>query len=767
MAKRKKAKKSNKKNDVLSEETKKGIFIILIFLVALLALLSLLDLAGVFGTVTNQLIGIILGWGKWLFPLLLLMWGYFLLNPDKYLLRPSNYIGLLFVVLSGSGLLELIYNIKNIQENFTAHYGGGYIGFAINHPLQQIMGGFASFVILLGLLLISILISFNISLDDLGNKVNIFRLLWLKMKSVSFSKPAKDYEDDYEDDYEEDDEPEEEDDYEEEEKKEETIKVNGNSKKSAKDESKTDFIEMPQPKRIVPKVTVPFDLLDKNGSEPTSGDINAGAEKIRKTLENFNINVTMGEANIGPTVTQFTFKPADGVKLSQITALDKDIALALAAKRIRIEAPIPGKSLVGVEVPNKKVAVVKLREIIESSIYQKASKPLAVALGKDVSGEEKITYISKMPHCLIAGATGSGKSVCINSFIVSLLYKYHPDELKFIMIDPKRVELSVYNDIPHLLTPIITELPKTINALRWAVNEMEERYKLLQSVGKKDIESYNNSVLVNKMPYLVIVVDELAELMVINPRDVEPSIIRLAQLARAVGIHLIIATQRPSTNVITGLIKANITTRIAFSVASNVDSRTIIDSPGAEKLLGNGDMLYTSSELPEPRRIQGVFITEKEIKKVVDFWKEQGEPDYDDAIVERVKIGSIPGSALGGGNDEDELLMDAQEVVLKAKKASASLLQRRLRVGYARAASLLDMLEERGIVGPPNGSKPREILLNQDDLEDNLDVREYNDGWEDEDTSVTNKDDSNGDETSDVEQSQEESYNDDEEEKNN
>jgi len=730
MAKQKKSKKSRKKSEILSPETKKGIFIIVIFLVALLALLSLLDLAGAFGVVTNQLLGIVLGWGKWIFPLLLLMWGYFLLNPDKYLLKPSNYVGLFFVTISYSGLLELIHDFNNLQENFTTNKGGGYIGYALSHPLQQAMGGFASFVILLGLLLISILISFNISLDELGNKVNIFRLLWLKIKSFSFSRPRADYEEDYEDDdYEEEEEEEETKEEEIEEDEEEEIKE---PKSNSSKEFEKELIEMPKPRKMTPRVKVPIDLLDANGAQPTSTDLESSAEKIRKTFENFNIQVTMGEANVGPTVTQFTFKPADGIKLSQITALDKDIALALAAKRIRIEAPIPGKSLVGVEVPNKKVAIVKLREIIESDSFQNAAKPLVVALGKDVSGEAKVTYISKMPHCLIAGATGSGKSVCINTFILSLLFKYHPDELKFIMVDPKRVELSIYNGIPHLLTPIITELPKTINALRWAVSEMEERYKLLQSVGKKDIESYNSSVLVNRMPYLVIIIDELAELMVINPRDVEPSIIRLAQLARAVGIHLMIATQRPSTNVITGLIKANITTRIAFSVASNVDSRTIIDSPGAEKLLGNGDMLYTSSELPEPRRIQGTFVSEKEIQRVVDFWKKQGEPDYDDAIVERQKMSGMPGGALGGGSDEDELLLDAQEVVVKAKKASASLLQRRLRVGYARAASLLDMLEEKGIVGPPNGAKPREVLLSQDDLEENLDMREYTDGWEDE-----------------------------------
>jgi S-DNA-T family DNA segregation ATPase FtsK/SpoIIIE len=427
----------------------------------------------------------------------------------------------------------------------------------------------------------------------------------------------------------------------------------------------------------------------------------------------------MGDVSVGPTVTQYTLRPAEGVKLSQILTLQNDLALALAAHPLRIEAPIPGKSLVGIEVPNQSVSLVKLREILESEPYRKRKNNLFISLGKDVAGTARLANLGSMPHLLIAGATGSGKSVCINNVIVSLIYQNSPDELKFIMVDPKRVELSNYNDIPYLLTPVIHEADKTINALRWVVKEMDQRYKLLQAAGKKNIDGYNKSVIVNKLPYIVLIVDELADLMQVAAKEVEGAIIRLAQMARAVGIHLVLATQRPSTNVITGLIKANITSRIAFSVASNVDSRTIIDSAGAEKLLGNGDMLFMTAELTHPKRIQGSFVSDEEINDVVEYVKEQAEPDYKDEVTEKTS-GPVVGLGLDAGEYDDELAMEAKEVVIKAGKASATLLQRRLRVGYARAARLLDILEEAGIVGPADGSKPREVLISQEDLEENF-----------------------------------------------
>jgi len=480
---------------------------------------------------------------------------------------------------------------------------------------------------------------------------------------------------------------------------------------------------------------VPIELLSKSTSKPDSGDVNANMNKIQKTFENFGIDVTMAEVNVGPTVTQYTLRPAEGVRLSQMLTLQNDLALALAAHPLRMEAPIPGKSLVGVEVPNQSVSTVKLREILESATYKKRKNNLYLSLGKDVAGNAIMANLATMPHLLIAGATGSGKSVCINNVILSLIYENSPDELKFILIDPKRVELSSYNDIPHLLAPVINDTDKAINALRWVVNEMHGRYKLLQAAGKRNIEAYNKAVIVNKIPYIVVIVDEFAALMSLASKEIEAAVVSLAQMARAVGIHLVLATQRPSVDVITGLIKANITSRIAFAVASSMDSRTIIDTSGAEKLLGKGDMLFMTAEVSKPRRIQGAYVSDEEITAVVDFLKSKAEPEYNSNVTERA---SGPVAGFGGGGDfDDALTQEAKEVVIKAGKASATLLQRRLRVGYARAARLLDILEEMGVVSAADGSKPREVLISQGDLEENfssvLDEEEISDETDEED----------------------------------
>jgi S-DNA-T family DNA segregation ATPase FtsK/SpoIIIE len=418
----------------------------------------------------------------------------------------------------------------------------------------------------------------------------------------------------------------------------------------------------------------------------------------------------MGEVNVGPTVTQYTLRPAVGIKLSQIAALQNDLALALSAHSIRMELPIPGKALVGIEVPNKSTAIVRLREVMQTNEFVNNKSKLAIALGRDVAGHPMVADLAKMPHMLIAGATGTGKSVAINSLFISLLYRNTPQDVKFIVIDPKRVELNLYNGIPHLLTPVIIENEKAVNALKWAVAEMDRRYKLLSEAGKRNITEYNEASGL-PIPYVVILVDELADLMAVAQADVEAAIVRLAQMARAVGIHLVLATQRPSVDIITGLIKANITSRIAFAVASQIDSRTILDSSGAEKLLGNGDMLYTSAEFNKPKRIQGAFIGEKEVKKVVDFFKVQtGAVIYNESILEKPKRAlGIPGMEGGGDDDDDPLLEEATEEVKRAGKASASLLQRRLRVGYARAARILDIMEGKGIIGPGEGAKPREV----------------------------------------------------------
>jgi S-DNA-T family DNA segregation ATPase FtsK/SpoIIIE len=425
-------------------------------------------------------------------------------------------------------------------------------------------------------------------------------------------------------------------------------------------------------------------------------------------------------------VTQFTLRPAMGVKLSQITTLSNDLALALAAHPIRIEAPIPGKPLVGIEVPNKKSAIVGLRDLFEADDYKKSRYSLPLVLGRDVAGFPVFSALEKMPHLLIAGATGTGKSVAINAILLSLLYRHSPNVLKLIMVDPKRVELSLYNGIPHLITPVIVDTKKVVNALRWSVREMEKRYEKLSESGSRDIFSYNAKQATAQkeiMPFIVIVIDELADLMAAHGRDVEAAIVRIAQMARAVGIHLIVSTQRPSVEVITGLIKANITTRMAFQVASQVDSRTILDMAGAEKLLGSGDMLYQAGDTSKPRRLQGAFVTEKEVKDVVRFIKQQaeqleeegetsGEPDkLKLEIDENVSEGSSFGDDDSMG---DSLFFDAKEVVAQAGKASASLLQRRLKVGYARAARLLDLLEERGIIGPGEGAKAREVYIGRE-----------------------------------------------------
>lgn len=458
----------------------------------------------------------------------------------------------------------------------------------------------------------------------------------------------------------------------------------------------------------------PLDLLPLSTVKATPGNITKNVETIQKTLKDFGVNVAMGDVHIGPTVTQYTFKPSEGVKLTNITARANDLALALAAHPIRIEAPIPGKAAVGVEVPNKTAAIVTLREILESESYRGIRSNLKIALGRDVAGMAFAADLKKMPHLLIAGATGAGKSVAINSIIMALLYQNSPADLRIILIDPKRVEFTMYNGIPHLLTGVVTEVDKTINTLRWAVAEMERRYKVFASNHKRNVDEYNADPSEGHMPYLVVIIDELADLMAQAANEAEAAIVRLAQMARATGIHLIVATQRPSVDVITGLIKANIPTRVAFAVASQVDSRTIIDQAGADKLLGNGDMLYLSSELGKPKRVQGVLVGEKEIKAVTDFLKKQATAHYEDTIQDYHPAGA--GRQSGDGVVDDDLYSEAKEVVVAAGKGSASLLQRRLRVGYARAARLLDLLEQEGIIGPPEGSKPRDVLMTPDML---------------------------------------------------
>ncbi|MCA9334631.1 DNA translocase FtsK 4TM domain-containing protein [Candidatus Saccharibacteria bacterium] len=476
-----------------------------------------------------------------------------------------------------------------------------------------------------------------------------------------------------------------------------------------------------------------LELLEKKQSPADAGDVQQNAQIIKDTLSEFSIDVEMEGANIGPKVTQYTLKPPSGVKLTRITALETNIALNLAAQSLRIEAPIPGQKAVGIEVPNRKAADVRLHGILTSKQWDSNREPLSFAIGRDISGDAVVGELNQMPHLLIAGQTGSGKSVMINTLLTSLLYRNSPSEMKLILVDPKQVEMAPYEDIPHLLTPVITEPEKTISALKWAINEMERRYKLLASEKVRDIRSYNQKIQSGRskvevkdeegnvqqhedgaMPYIVIVIDELADLMMIAARDVEALIVRLAQKARAVGIHLVLATQRPSVDIITGLIKANVPARIAFTVASQVDSRTILDQAGAEKLLGKGDMLMLTPSMSKPKRIQGAWVTDEEVGKINDHLRMQSEPQYNDEIISQPVQLNGKGSVVMdmSTNTDDPTYQEALRIVVGSGKASASLLQRRLGIGYAKAARYIDTMEEQGIVGQASGnSKPRDVLI--------------------------------------------------------
>lgn len=462
------------------------------------------------------------------------------------------------------------------------------------------------------------------------------------------------------------------------------------------------------------------DMLEKKQKPADAGDVKHNAQIIQDTLGEFGIDVEMEGANIGPKVTQYTLKPPSGVKLTRITQLETNIALNLAAQALRIEAPIPGQRAVGIEVPNRKAADVRLYGILSARQWTGNSEPLAFAVGKDIAGDAVVGELNKMPHLLIAGQTGSGKSVMINTLLTSLLYRNSPSDMRLILVDPKQVEMAPYEDIPHLLTPIITEPEKTISALKWAVNEMERRYSLLAEQKLRDIKTFNQKNSEEAMPYIVIVIDELADLMMVAARDVEALIVRLAQKARAVGIHLVLATQRPSVDVITGLIKANVPARIAFTVASQVDSRTILDQVGAEKLLGQGDMLMLTPAMSKPKRIQGAWVTDDEVVKITDHLRLQRPPQYDDEIVAQpVQLNGKGGIVMDhdAGSGDDDMYKDAVRVVVEAGKASTSLLQRRLRIGYGRAARIIEEMEEQGIVGAASGSKPRDVLITSvDDL---------------------------------------------------
>jgi len=466
----------------------------------------------------------------------------------------------------------------------------------------------------------------------------------------------------------------------------------------------------------------PIEILSKSIKKTLKGGtkvLTDTATKLQKTLHSFGVSAKVENVSVGPAVTRYELKPAEGVRVNKIANLADDIALNLAAETIRIEAPIPGKQAVGIEVPNAEREAVHLREVLDSEEFQNNASKLAIALGKDASGKLQLADIAKMPHVLIAGATGAGKSVCINTIITSIIYHAKPSEVKFVMVDPKVVELSVYNGIPHLLIPVVTDPRKAAGALAWAVQEMDNRYNLFAEKGVRDLKGYNKAIendeALGQLPQIVIIIDELADLMMVAKNDVEDAICRLAQKARAAGMHLVIATQRPSVDVITGLIKANVPSRIAFAVSSQVDSRTILDSVGAEKLLGKGDMLYFPSGAPKPSRVQGAFVTDEEVEKIVDFVKSNGTATYSEDILESIENGNKTDKEIAQeaseDDDTDPFLMDAIQTVVETGQASTSFIQRRFKVGYARAGRIIDQMEERGVISGYQGSKPREVLM--------------------------------------------------------
>jgi len=720
MAKNKKKlkNKNNKKEKekkpslfVLPNEVKKWILTILVFLVALIIILSFFDLAGRAGSYLMRGLTFLIGKPTTYFlPIILVLGALTIFLIKNKIFLGTGLLAIFILILGSAGFVE---SIKSGN--------GGKIGYLLTWPFLKFLGNLVTEIIFVSLIIIGGLIFWYFIRGSKVKQVPGKETLITEQKPSLVKKIFAP-----------------------------KFKIQEIEPKIKEPSLKpTSFsLEESQPKEVSVKTLTktgyklpPLELLEKDKGKAAAGDIVTNSAIIKKTLENFGVPVEMSEVNIGPTVTQYTLKPAEGIKLSKITALANNLALALASHPIRIEAPIPGKSLVGIEVPNKARCQIRLRDLIANPEFQNAASPLMIVLGKDVAGMPCYADLARMPHLLVAGATGTGKTIFLNSLILSLLYRNSPENLRLILVDPKRVEFANYRDLPHLLAPVIFDATKTVNALRWLTGEMEKRFDLLSSNDSRNIESYNRKVLKEKgnpLPYIVLIIDELADLMAARGREMEAGIVRLAQMARAVGIHLVVATQRPSVEVITGLIKANITSRVTFQVASQVDSRTILDMAGAEKLLGSGDLLFVSADTSKPKRIQGAYVSEKEVEKVTTYIRNQKEIlKQEEGLTEnhlaedlQQSLESSEGGGMGldefaGG--EDPLYEEAKKIVIETQKASASFLQRKLRIGYARAARLLDMLEEEGIVGPADGAKPREVLLKKDNYE-TID-EENEEGW--------------------------------------
>lgn len=696
MARRRKRKGKEKDGDKkkggglpLKPETIKSIFQIGFFALAGLILVSFSRQGTVLVRVNDLLVNYI-GWSSIILPFIFISFG-FLISKVRFPLGQAN-------VTIGSMLFFV--SIATLTR-------AGRFGLQAWEGVVTLVTGPGAFVVLLGTSVVGLIILFNTSFDQVliltGAFLRKLRAILLGEKDMAANKGFKN-------------------------KKQLRVLGGGqeiDAKRGQIDVKKGQELRA-QEGDLAPKLVSnqpgedgkpwkypPLSILSNvDQGKADRGDIKGNAAIIEQTLESFGITARVVEVNLGPAVTQYALEVALGTKLSKITSLERDLALALAASTgtIRIEAPIPGRSLVGIELPNNQPEFVPIKKMLSSEVMQEHASKLAVALGLDVAGKPIAGNISKMPHILIAGQTGSGKSVCLNAFLASLLFRTSPSELKLILVDPKRVELTSYNDIPHMLAPVIVDPEKVISALRWILTEMDRRYKLFSQAGVRNMESYNEMSGFQALPHIVLVVDELADIMLFSPVEVEDSITRIAQMSRATGIHMVLATQRPSVDVITGLIKANIPCRIAFAVSSQIDSRVILDTQGAEKLLGKGDMLYLPPEQAKPIRIQGAWISDDEIKELVNFLKNQGvQPQYTEEVVAMPRPGTTTVPGVDG--EMDDLFRQAVELVCQFDKASASLLQRRLSIGYARAARILDQLESAGVVGPPDGSKPREVLV--------------------------------------------------------
>lgn len=716
---------------LLPGRSKRYVFGVLMFLIAAILGLSFFNLSGAAGSSLRKILLFLIGNSVFILPAFFVTGGFAFIRSERKSFYYPTIIAITALILGISGLMAGFDMMGLSEKKFTLFYSGpgGWFGHIIGWPIFKFFGFWVTEIIFLAVVSIGIAILWQVFYrkpivrmeNEEEEKATLIKKIFAPQFQVKEIEPQ--------------------------------IK-NGLAQNKAKEAKSgiTDMKTRPIDKEFLDSnyQKPPLDLLEPDRDVPVTGDIRTNSAIIKKTLQNFDISVEMSEVNIGPTVTQYTFKPAEGVKLSKITGLSNDLSLALAAHPIRIEAPIPGRSLVGIEIPNKMRAQVRLRNIIETPAFQNATSRLMLVLGRDVSGSPVYADLARMPHLLVAGATGTGKTIFLNCLVLSLLYQNSPETLRLILIDPKRVEFPVYNELPHLLAPPILDSNSAVNAMKWLIKEMERRFEVLSSARARDIGSYNAIIAKEKaaeqdvangkkpkdndggaidksletMPYIVVVIDELADLMAARGRDLEASIVRLAQLSRAVGIHLVLATQRPSVEVITGLIKANVTSRVTFQVASQVDSRTVLDAAGAEKLLGLGDLLFVTAEVVKPKRVQGAYASEKEVRKVVTWIRSKAKPKLEEeeegvassqSAIEQDLKASLETPVIEEGVDfassggDDPLFEDAKRVVIEAKKASASLLQRRLRLGYARAARLIDMLEEKGIVGPGEGAKPREV----------------------------------------------------------